>query len=118
MCMCTELQGTRPNTPVLYLSVIISTIVDSATAAEYAAVFIAVQTASSLRLILGELGYPQPVSQICDNRAQFYSIPIIGTITIKTLQDIKPQTNAHLSLLSYLLIICSEIIQPQYNLIA
>ena len=62
------MHGTRPNTPVLYLSVIISTIVDSATAAEYAAAFIAAQAATSLRITLGELGYPQPATQItCDN---------------------------------------------------
>jgi hypothetical protein len=66
--MGTELHGARPNAPVLYLSVIISTIVDSATAAEYAAAFIAAQAATSLRLTLGELGYPQPATQItCDN---------------------------------------------------
>jgi len=68
MCMGTELHGARPNAPVLYLSVIIATIVDSATAAEYAAAFIAAQAATSLRLTLGELGYPQPATQItCDN---------------------------------------------------
>jgi hypothetical protein len=68
MCMGTDMHGTRPNAPVLYLSVIISTIVDSATAAEYAAAFIAAQAATSLRITLGELGYPQPATQItCDN---------------------------------------------------
>ena len=68
MCMGTELHGNRPNAPVMYLSVIISTIVDSATAAEYAAAFIAAQAATSLRLTLGELGYSQPATQIsCDN---------------------------------------------------
>ena len=68
MCMGTELHGARPNAPVLYLSVIISTIVDSATAAEYAAAFIAAQAAPSLRLTLGELGYNQLATQItCDN---------------------------------------------------
>jgi len=68
MCMGTELHGARPNAPVLYLSVIISTIVDSATAAEYTAAFIAAQAATSLRLTLGELGYMQPATQItCDN---------------------------------------------------
>ena len=68
MCMGTELHGARPNAPVLYLSVIISTIVDSAIAAEYEAAFIAAQAATSLRLTLGELGYPQLATQItCDN---------------------------------------------------
>ncbi len=68
MCIETELHGARPNAPVLYLSVIISTIVDSATAAENAAAFIAAQAAAALRLTLGELGYPQLATQItCDN---------------------------------------------------
>ena len=68
MCMGTELHGQRPNAPVLYLSVIISTVVDSATAAEYAAAFIAAQAATALRLTLAELGYPQAATQItCDN---------------------------------------------------
>jgi hypothetical protein len=66
--MGTKLHGVRPNAPVLYLSVIISTIVDSATAAEYAAAFIAAQAATSLRLTLSELGYNQPATRIsCDN---------------------------------------------------
>ena len=68
MCMGTELHGARPNAPVLYLSVFISTIVDSATAAEYAAAFIAAQAATSLRLTLNELGYNQLATRIsCDN---------------------------------------------------
>jgi hypothetical protein len=50
------------------LSTIISTVVDSATAAEYAALFIAAQVATSLRLTLADLGYPQkPTTIICDN---------------------------------------------------
>ncbi len=40
MFMGTKLHGARPNAPVLYLSVSISTIVDFATAAEYATAFI------------------------------------------------------------------------------
>ncbi len=68
MCMGTERHGARPNAPVLYLSVIISMIFDSATATEYAAAFIAAQPATSLRLTLGELSYSQPATQItCDN---------------------------------------------------
>jgi hypothetical protein len=63
MCMSTEMHGARRNA-----SVIIATIVDSATAAEYAAAFIATQAATSLCFILGELGYPQTPTQItCDN---------------------------------------------------
>ncbi len=47
---------------------IISTIVDSATSAEYAAAFIAAQAATSLRLTLDELGYHHLATQItCDN---------------------------------------------------
>ena len=42
----------KPNAPLLYLSVIISTVVDSASAAEYAALFIAAQAATSLRMTL------------------------------------------------------------------
>ena len=61
--------GAQPNAPLLYLSVIISTVVDSATAAEYAALFIAAQAATSLRMTLAELGYPQAATPIiCDNQ--------------------------------------------------
>ena len=44
----------RPNAPITYLSTIISTVVDSATAAEYAALFIAAQVATLLRLTLAD----------------------------------------------------------------
>ena len=59
----------RPNAPVSYLSVIISTVVDSATAAEYAAAFIAAQAATSIRITLGELGYPQAATPITSDNA-------------------------------------------------
>ena len=60
--------GTVPNAPVSYLSVIISSVVDSATAAEYAALFIAAQNATPIRTALGKLGYLQDVTEIiCDN---------------------------------------------------
>ncbi len=46
----------------------ISTVVDSASAAEYAALFIAAQVATSLRLTLADLDYPQkPTAIIYDN---------------------------------------------------
>ena len=50
--------GATPNAPVAYLSTIITTVVDSAAAAEYAALFICAQFATSIRLTLAELGYP------------------------------------------------------------
>ena len=54
--------------PVAYLSTIITTVVDSAAAAEYTALFINAQLATSLRLTLSELGYPQSATPItCDN---------------------------------------------------
>jgi len=60
--------GATPNAPVAYLSTIITTVVDSAAAAEYAALFICAQFATSLRLTLAELGYPQTATPItCDN---------------------------------------------------
>ena len=60
--------GDIPNAPIAYLSTIISTVVDSATAAEYAALFINAQAATSIRQTLQELGYPQnPTEIICDN---------------------------------------------------
>ena len=60
--------GTTSNAPVAYLSTIITTVVDSAAAAEYAALFIFVQFVTSLRLTLAELGYPQLATPItCDN---------------------------------------------------
>ncbi len=57
MRMGTELRGARPNAPVLYLSIIIS-----AKAAEYVAVFIAAHEAISLRLVLGGLSYTHPAT--------------------------------------------------------
>ena len=51
--------GATPNALVAYLSTIITTVVDSAAAAEYATLFICAQFAMSLRLTLAELGYPQ-----------------------------------------------------------
>ena len=57
-----------PNAPVCYLSVIISTVVSSATEAEYAAAFIVGQAATPIRNTLAELGYPQDATVIyCDN---------------------------------------------------
>jgi hypothetical protein len=60
--------GGIPNAPVAYISTIISTVVDSAAAAEYAALFINAQAATALRQTLVALGYPQKASPItCDN---------------------------------------------------
>ena len=60
--------GDIPNAPVSYISTIIATVVDSAAAAEYAALFINAQAATSIRLTLTELGYPQKATPItCDN---------------------------------------------------
>jgi Reverse transcriptase (RNA-dependent DNA polymerase) len=57
-----------PNAPVCFLSVIIKTVVTSATAAEYAAAFIVGQAAISIINTLGDLGYPQSETEIfCDN---------------------------------------------------
>ena len=54
----------------MHLSTSISTVVDSATAAEYAALFIAAQVATSLRLTLTDLGYPKKTTTIvCDNES-------------------------------------------------
>ena len=60
--------GQVPNAPIVYLSTIISTVVDSAASAEYAALFINAQAATSIRQTLEELGYPQTATPItCDN---------------------------------------------------
>ena len=68
MFLGTKQPGEKPNGAVLFLSTIISTVVDSAAAAEYAALFIAAQAATSLRLTLSDLGYPQEATPIiCDN---------------------------------------------------
>ena len=48
-----------PNAPVCFLSVIIKTVVTSATATEYAAAFIVGQAAISIINTLADLGYPQ-----------------------------------------------------------
>jgi hypothetical protein len=57
-----------PNAPVCFLSVIIKTVVTSATATEYAAAFIVAQAAISIINTLTELGYPQSKTEIfCDN---------------------------------------------------
>ena len=60
--------GEAPNAPIAYISVIISTVVASATEAEYAALFITGQAATSVVNTLTDLGYPQqPVEIFCDN---------------------------------------------------
>ena len=60
--------GGIPNAPVCYLSTIISTVVDSAAAAEYAALFINAQAATSIRQTLEALGYTEKATPItCDN---------------------------------------------------
>ena len=57
-----------PNAPVCFLSVIIKTVVTSATAPEYVAAFIVGQTAFSIINTLTDLGYPQTETEIfCDN---------------------------------------------------
>ena len=57
-----------PNAPVCFLSVIIKTVVTSATAAEYAAAFIVGQAAISIINTLADFGYPQTETEIfCDN---------------------------------------------------
>jgi hypothetical protein len=57
-----------PNAPVCFLSVIIKTVVTSATATEYAAAFIVGQAAISIINTLADLGYPQSQTEIfCDN---------------------------------------------------
>lgn len=57
-----------PNAPVAFLSVIIKTVVSSATATEYAAAFIVGQTAIPIIQTLADLGYPQTYTEIiCDN---------------------------------------------------
>jgi hypothetical protein len=57
-----------PNAPVCFLSVIIKTVVTSATATEYAAAFIVGQAAISIINTLTDLGYPQSETEIfCDN---------------------------------------------------
>jgi hypothetical protein len=58
-----------PNAPICFLSVIIKTVVSSATATEYAAAFIVAQAAISIINTLADLGYPQSETEIfCDNK--------------------------------------------------
>ena len=60
--------GEAPNAPVAFLSVIIKTVVSSATSTEYAAAFIVGQTAIPIIHTLADLGYPQTNTEIfCDN---------------------------------------------------
>jgi hypothetical protein len=60
--------GEAPNAPVAFLSVIIKTVVSSATETEYAAAFIVGQTAIPILHTLADLGYPQANTEIfCDN---------------------------------------------------
>ena len=61
--------GDAPNAPIAYISVIIATVVASATEAEYAALFITGQAATCVVNTLTELGYPQqPIEIFCDNK--------------------------------------------------
>ena len=61
--------GDTPNAAIQYFSVIISTVVSSATEAEYAALFMTGQSAVSIRHTLEDLGYPQGKTNIvCDNK--------------------------------------------------
>ena len=61
--------GDIPNAAISYFSVIISTVVTSATEAEYAALFMTGQAAVSIRNTLADLGYPQETTElICDNK--------------------------------------------------
>jgi hypothetical protein len=61
--------GEIPNAAIAYISVIISTVVPSATGAEYAALFIIGSAAISIRHTLADLGYPQNETEIvCDNQ--------------------------------------------------
>ena len=61
--------GDTPNAAIQYFSVIITTVVSSATEAEYAALFMTGQSAISIRHTLEDLGYPQGVTNIvCDNK--------------------------------------------------
>ena len=57
------------NVPISVISVILSTVVSSATEAEYAALFIICQAEKSIRHTLHDLGYPQEkVEIIWDNK--------------------------------------------------
>jgi hypothetical protein len=61
--------GDIPNAAINYFSVVISTVVASATEAEYAALFMTGQAAISIRNTLADLGYPQGTTEfICDNK--------------------------------------------------
>ena len=68
MFLGTHIIGQKPNAAVSFISTIISTVVDSAAAAEYAALFIAAQAATSITLTLADLSYHQePTPITCDN---------------------------------------------------
>jgi hypothetical protein len=59
----------KPNAAISCFSVIIPTVVTSATEAEYAALFMTGQAAVSIKHTLEELGYPQGTTDlICDNK--------------------------------------------------
>ncbi len=61
-------ENEAPNAPICFLSVIIKTVVTSATATEYAAAFIVGQGAISIINTLTDLGYPQNETDfLCDN---------------------------------------------------
>jgi hypothetical protein len=61
--------GEIPNAAINYFSVIISTVVTSATEVEYAALFMTGQAALSIRNTLTDLGYPQGITEfICNNK--------------------------------------------------
>ena len=53
--------GGIPNIPVCYLSTIMSTVIGSAAAAEYVALFINAQAATSIRQTILAFGYPHPL---------------------------------------------------------
>ena len=57
-----------PNAPICFISVIIPTVVASATESEYASAFLVGQAATSIIHTLTDLGYPQSETEIfCDN---------------------------------------------------
>ena len=57
-----------PNAPISFISVIIPTVVASATESEYASAFLVGQAATSIIHSLTDLGYPQSETEIvCDN---------------------------------------------------
>ena len=61
-------QPTSINGPCLALSTIIPVVVSSVAEAEYAAVFMNAKEGAAIRIILDNIGYPQPTTEIlCDN---------------------------------------------------